>query len=319
MSSSQVICISHGEDADGLISAALIKRIKDAKIILATYDNLPEIFKEIKPPVMELYICDLNLREVVIPEVLRISKFCKITYIDHHPAEEGALDRIREAGITVYHSPLDCAAVLTYDYFREELGREPGRLAAYASWGDQFEDGPIATKLLNEYDRQMVQIEGLMLCYAISRIQNEDFRKGIINELSNLAFPHRIEGVPEAAVAHMEDVSKVIEMLPEKATVYGNLAYLRMDDDTPVGTVANLITDSIGVPVGLCYREKNDELANISIRSRRGYNFHLGNITRSIAREKKGYGGGHKRASGASIPLEHVMSFIKELNKAISD
>ncbi len=79
MSSSQVICISHGEDADGLTSAALIKRIKDAKIILATYDNLPEIFKEIKPPVMELYICDLNLREVVIPEVLRISNFCKIT------------------------------------------------------------------------------------------------------------------------------------------------------------------------------------------------------------------------------------------------
>ena len=319
MSASQVICISHGEDADGLTSAALIKRIKDAKIVLATYDNLPEIFQKIQPPVEELYICDLNLREVVIPEVLRISEFCNITYIDHHPAAEGALDRIREAGVTVYHSPLDCAAVLVYDYFREELGREPGRLAAYASWGDQFEDGPIATKLLNEYDRQMVQIEGLMLCYAITRTQNEEFRMGIVEELKNLAFPHRIEGVPEAALAHMENVSKLIEMLPKKAKIVGNLAYLKMEDETPVGTVANLITDSIGVPVGLSYREKGKDLANISIRSRRGYDFHLGTITRRIANEKQGYGGGHKRASGASIPLAQVMSFIEELNRAISD
>jgi len=38
-----------------------------------------------------------------------------------------------------------------------------------------------------------------------------------------------------------------------------------------------------------------------------------------IARDKLGYGGGHKRASGASIPLDQVMSFIEELNNAISD
>ena len=141
---------------------------------------------------------------------------------------------------------------------------------------------------------------------------------GIVEELTNLAFPHRIEGVPEAALAHMENVSKLIEMLPKKATVVGNLAYLKMEDETPVGTVANLITDSIGVPVGLSYREKSKDLANVSIRSRRGYDFHLGTITRRIAKEKQGYGGGHKRASGASIPLKHVISFIEELNKAIS-
>lgn len=64
---------------------------------------------------------------------------------------------------------------------------------------------------------------------------------------------------------------------------------------------------------------KNNDIANISVRSRRGYDFHLGTITRKLAWEKGGYGGGHKRASGASIPQENIMSFIEDLNKAISD
>ena len=317
MTAPRIVCISHGEDADGLTSAALIKRVKNADIILATYDDLPEALESIQEPTDELYITDLNLREAVIPEVIRIASFCNVTLIDHHPAGKGTLKKIEDAGVRVIHSPKDCAAVLVYNHFREELGREPGRLAAYASWADQFEDGPIAEQLLNEYDRQTVQAEGLMLAFAITRTQKSDFRMRVMNELTDLAFPHRIQGVPEASREHMEDMAKTIEEIPKQATIYGNLAYLMVKDETPIGTVANLITDALGVRVGLCYRQKSEDMVNISIRSRRGFNYHLGDITRRIAREKGGYGGGHKRASGASLPLSSIDDFIMELEKEI--
>jgi RecJ-like exonuclease len=317
MSTSRVVCISHGEDADGLVSAALIKRVKDAQVILSTYDDLPQALADIHHSIDELYITDLNLRESVIPEVLRIAEICKVILIDHHPAEEGTLDQIKEAGVTVYHSPRDCAAVLVYDYFKEDLGREPGRLAAYAAWADQFEDGPIAVSLLNEYDRQTVQAEGLMLAFAITRTQDSEFRMQIMEDLTAMAFPHRIKGVPEASWEHMENIAKMIEVIPEKATVYGNLAHLEMNDETPIGTVANLITDALGVRVGLCYKQKNSDMVNVSIRSKRGFTYHLGHITRRLAREMGGYGGGHKRASGASLPLLSIEEFIKELEKEI--
>jgi single-stranded DNA-specific DHH superfamily exonuclease len=317
MTTPRIVCISHGEDADGLTSAALIKRVKNADIILATYDDLPEALESIQEPTDELYITDLNLREAVIPEVIRIASFCNVTLIDHHPAGKGTLKKIEDAGVRVIHSPKDCAAVLVYNHFREELGREPGRLAAYASWADQFEDGPIAEQLLNEYDRQTVQAEGLMLAFAITRTQKSDFRMRVMYELTDLAFPHRIQGVPEASREHMEDMAKTIEEIPKQATIYGNLAYLMVKDEIPIGTVANLITDALGVRVGLCYRQKSEDMVNISIRSRRGFNYHLGDITRRIAREKGGYGGGHKRASGASLSLSSIDDFIMELEKEI--
>jgi hypothetical protein len=40
MSPPAIVCISHGEDADGITCAALLKRMKEARPILVTYDDL---------------------------------------------------------------------------------------------------------------------------------------------------------------------------------------------------------------------------------------------------------------------------------------
>ncbi len=317
MTDDRIICISHAEDADGLTCAALLKRLKGALPVLATYDDFEEILKGVKPPVSEVYICDLNIREALVNEILRINDFASVTILDHHPSKEGVLEKLVEGGVKLVHSPLDCASVLVYDHFREELGRGAGRLAAYAAWADQFEDGPIATLLLREYDRQLVQYEGLTLAHAIINRPTEEFKSLIIETLSVEEFPHRIPDITEAAKAQIEYKAGLIESVGEVASKRGNIAFVKAEEGWPIGTVAGLLMDAVGANVGLCYSEKDNAKINISIRSRRGFSFHLGEITQRIAESVGGFGGGHKRASGASISKSGLDGFLRDFEAAL--
>jgi single-stranded DNA-specific DHH superfamily exonuclease len=312
-----VICISHGEDADGITCAALLKRMKAAHPILVTYDDLKDSLRNIQPPLDEFYICDLNIRDDLVEEILRITGFTRVTLIDHHPTTTGILERLEKAGAEVVHDPRDCASVLLYNRFREELGREAGRMAAFAAWADQFEDGPIAEVLLREYDRQSVQHEGLLLAHALPQRSTKEFRARVLEAISRLEPPHRTPGVPEAALEHLEETARLIETLIGEAKRLRVLAYMKVDEGTSIGSVAGLITDAIGAQVGLCYKLKGD-LINISLRSRRGLPYHLGEITRRVATELGGFGGGHKRASGASIPGEAFERFLGEMDEALA-
>jgi len=317
MSPPAIICVSHGEDADGITCAALLKRLKAAHPILANYDDLKDSLRSIQPPLDELYMCDLNVRKDLVEEILRITGFARVTVIDHHPATPGILERLEKAGAEVVHDTRDCASVLLYDRFREELGREAGRMAAFAAWADQFEDGPIAEVLLREYDRQSVQHEGLLLAHALPQRPTKEFRTRVLEAISRLAPPHRTPGVPEAALEHLEETAALIETLTGKAKRLRVLAYMKADEGTSIGSVAGLITDAVGTQVGLCYKLKGD-LVNISLRSRRGLPYHMGEITRRVATGLGGFGGGHKRASGASIPGEALERFLEELDEALA-
>lgn len=319
MSGHKALCISHGEDADGLICAALLRRMRGASPILVTYDDFLEALKGVEPPVDELYICDLNIREALLEEILRINGFARVTIVDHHASVEGLLESLVERRVKVLHDVRDCTSVILYDHFREELGREAGRLAAYAAWADQFEDGPIASRLLWDYDRQFVQHEALILAHSIVRTQEPGFWSLIVDELSGLAFPHEIPGVVEAALAHLKESSEMIARLPAAATRLGRFAYVEAEGEEPIGTVANLIVDALGVEVGLCYKVKSGSKVSVSLRSRRGLAFHLGEITRRVAARRGGFGGGHKRASGASLPLQSLEGFIDDVAAELAE
>ena len=313
MSGHKALCISHGEDADGLICAALLRRMRDASSIPTTYDDLLDALKGVEPPIDELYICDLNIRETLVEEILRINEFAHITIIDHHASIEGLFESLIERGVKVLHDIKDCTSVILYDHFRDDLSREAGRLAAYAAWADQFEDGPIASRLLWDYDRQFVQHEALILAHAIVRTQQPEFWSTIVEWLSRLAFPHEIPGVVEKSLAYLRESSEMIARLPEAATRLGRIAYIEVKGEEPIGTVANLIVDALGVEVGLCYKVKSGSRVSVSLRSRRGLTFHLGEITRWLAARRDGFGGGHKRASGASLPLQSLEGFIGDI------
>lgn len=310
-------CVSHGEDADGLICAALLRRHRDASTMLITYDDLLDLLRSVEPTVEELYICDLNVREELVDEILRIRGFADITVVDHHPTREGVMGRLKLAGVTVVHSLLDCASALLYDHFRNKLGREAARLAAYAAVSDQFEDGPIASELLSGLDRQFVQHEALILAHALHRETTSGFRSLVVEELSRFSYPHRIEGVVEAALTHLEHMAGLMDILPAKASRLRRLAYVGAVDGTSTGSVASLLVDVMGVDVGVCYKRENEDNLNISIRGRRGLRIHLGEITRRLAERYGGFGGGHMRASGASIPARNPLKFIRDLGEEL--
>ena len=313
----KTICISHAEDADGLICAAYLRHLRNASIVLVIYDEFEDALKKVQPPVDEVYICDLNIREDLSEDITRISGFADVTIVDHHPTSEEALKRLEGSGIVVVYSPLDCAAMLLYHHFREELGREEARLAAYAAVSDQFEEGPLASKLLESLDRQFIQHEALILTHSLHRKAETGFRSSVVEELSKLTPPHRIEGTPEEALAYLEEVARLLEHLPKKASRMGRLAYIEAFDDAPLGAVAGLLIDAMDVDVGVCYKPGESGSMNLSIRGRRGLDVHLGVISKRLAENYNGFGGGHRRASGASIPKDSYMEFIKDIENAL--
>ena len=311
------ICVSHGEDADGLICAAILRHLKNASSQLATYDDFGDLLKSIQPSTEELYICDLNIREDLLGEIIRIANFARITIIDHHPMTIGVLESLKKSGVDVIHSLLDCASALLYEHFRCELGREAARLAAYAAISDQFEDGPIASGLLSRLDRQLVQHEALILTHALHRKTNDMFRSVVVDELSRFTFPHMIDGAIEEALAYLNQIAELLKILPTRATKMGKLAYVITPDEMSIGAVAGLLVDAMEVDVGICYKKGEKNNINISLRSRRGLQIHLGEVTRRLAERYGGFGGGHERASGASIPIESPIEFIKSLKKEL--
>jgi len=313
-----VVCISHAEDADGLICAAYLRLLRDAAITLATYDDFGEALRNVKAPIDEVYICDLNIREGIVEEISRINNFARVTIVDHHPSAQGLLKSLGESGVEIIHSLLDCTSILLYEHFREDLGREAARLAAYAAVSDYFEDGPGASKLLNRLDRHLVQHEALILTHALHRRSDTGFRLKVVEELSRLTIPHRIEGAPDAALAHLEHVSQLLESLPIVATNTGRLAYVEAMEGASIGSVAGLLIDSLGVDVGLCYKKEGRDSMSISIRAARGLDIHLGKISRRLAGRFGGFGGGHSRASGASIPQNSYMKFIEALDSELT-
>ncbi len=304
--------ITHGDDPDGLVCAALLRRLFGTETILANYDDLEEALGGIEPGYDSLYITDLNLREALVPQIERIRGFATVTIIDHHPMEPTLSAWLRSLGVEIIHDTSDCASALVYDHFKEQLEKDAARLAAYAAVNDMFEDGPIASKLMDGMDRKFVGHEALLLGSALGSDQSKPFKERIVEELSRYAYPHRIRGVVEAAMSQLEKIVRIKETVPGRAKILGRLAYMECGEDLSTGEVANIVMDTLLVPVGLCWKEQG-EMVNISMRGERRLPEHLGDIASRLSKRHGGFGGGHARASGAKVPRAKLDAFLADL------
>ena len=176
--------ITHGDDVDGLTCGAFIKRLNDCEIYLANYDNFEHALDIVQRPVDVLYICDLNIRESLESELDRINEFAEINIIDHHQMDLALYQRLVEKGIKVTLDTKDCAGVLCYTLFSDELGIEAKRMAAYAAISDMFENGPNAIEILSHMDRKFIQHEAQILTHALAADQTLDFKRHVLEELS---------------------------------------------------------------------------------------------------------------------------------------
>jgi nanoRNase/pAp phosphatase (c-di-AMP/oligoRNAs hydrolase) len=304
--------ITHGDDVDGLTCGALLIHLFDANITLANYDDLEEALTGIGKDVDRLFITDLNLREALLPLIKGITTHASVTIIDHHPMEKSLAEQLRGLCVEIVHDTKDCASVLVYNYFREKFDVGAARLTVYAAVSDMFEDGPIASRLMDGMDRKFVQYEALMLSAALSNDQSESFKRRLLEELSHYAYPHRIRGVVEASVSQLEKIVKIKEIVPVRARVIGRLAVMKCSDESSTGEVANIVMDTLLIPVGMCWKEQG-EMVNISIRGERKLPEHLGDLATRVSKKYGGFGGGHARASGAKIPRDKLDAFIHDL------
>ncbi|MCK4317645.1 hypothetical protein KAW53_02685, partial [Candidatus Bathyarchaeota archaeon] len=260
---------------------------------------------------------DLNIREALVPDLMRIREFADVNIIDHHQMSDELMARLRDAGISVVLDTRDCAGVLVYDVFREGLGQGAARIAAYAAISDMFEDGPLGSQILAKIDLKFAQHEAQILTHALSMNQTIDFKRVILDELSRYGYPHRIPGSVDLAVQCLEEMTEMKENISAEAVSVGRLAHMAAVNEYSTGGTANLIIDTLGVDVGVSYKE-NGEYVNVSLRGELGLPEHLGDISRDLGEKYGGFGGGHQRASGVKIPKAHLEAFLADLIEIFS-
>ena len=291
--------------------------MKGGEIYLANYDNLENALDKVRPPVDTLYICDLNIRDSLEPELRRIGEFATINIIDHHQMSPGLMEKLQEMGVNIRLDTDDCAGVLVYDTFKDELGFEARRIAAYAAISDMFENGPLADPILSKMDRKFTQHEAQLLTHALSSDQTIEFKRMVMNELSKYSYPHRIEGVVEKAIQCLEEMTRIKEIIPESAEVIGRVAIMEATGDNSTGSISNLLIDTLGVDVGISFKA-NDEYYNLSLRGEKELKEHLGDISKELGLKYDGFGGGHQRASGIKVPKENLKPLLNELVSRIN-
>lgn len=312
-----VLSIVHGDDADGLTCGAFLKRVKGGEVYLANYDNLVKALQSVKPPIDMLYICDLNIRDALESELLRIREFANIHIIDHHQMSPEFMERLRKAGVKIRLETQDCASVLVYDTFKDQLGQEGKRLAAYAAISDMFEDGPLGDQVLAKLDRKFAQHEAQLLTHALSADQTMDFKRLVLEELSKYSYPHRIPGLVKKAIQCLEEMTQMKELIPEHVEVRGRIAFMESINDYSTGGISNLLIDTLGTDVGISYKA-NGEHYNMSLRGEKMLKEHLGDLCNEIASKYGGFGGGHKRACGMKIPKEHLQAVLDEFDARLN-
>jgi len=213
-----VLSIIHGDDADGITCGAFLKRVKGGEVYLANYDNLENSLQKVNPPVDTLYICDLNIRDALEPELLRIREFSDIHIIDHHQMSPEFMERLKDSGVKIRLETEDCASVLVYDTFKDQLGQEGKRLAAYAAISDMFENGPLGDQIMSRLDRKFAQHEAQLLTHALGADQTMEFKRLVLEELSKFGYPHRIPGLVEKAIQSLEEMTQMKELIPASQT-----------------------------------------------------------------------------------------------------
>jgi len=315
--SQKIMCVSHLKDVDGCVCAAVIRSAIQANFMLTNYGNIITCLSKIRQSYDHVYICDLGLSENHIPSINRVRQFADVTYIDHHQLNPNIIAALQGLGVEVVHDTQDCASILTYQLFQEYLSHETGILPCYSAISDRLESGPQAQILLNQYDRDFVLFETMLLTYAIEQADIA-FKKRVVNQLAKLKYPHQIKDVSTLALEQLSKITALRTDLPLKAKTLQNLTYIEMQGES-LGAIANLLLDVCNADVSVSYNHDPNKLhSDLSIRGKSHMLIDLGMLTSNIAKKLGGFGGGHALASGARVPSDKVIDFIKSLDSQIS-
>ncbi len=318
----KIICVSHQEDADGISSAALIKQAFGGDTILVDYPGIMDVLESLRndEKLKKLFICDLGLNTqtndsfVALLTELR-KKRISVTYVDHHEIDSKVAAKLKKIKVKLIHDTSECTSVLIYDAFKKKLTEHSPFIAVCGAITDYMENKPIASKLLQMYDRQFALVNATVLTYNIVGHQKEsDYLLYLVDELSESKFPHEIPNTFANAQLQVEKLAEIMSKVKKSMKVLKNLAYMEMLDSGASGAV-NFVLGFSGKNTGIAYKERVDKgIYAVSVRGSSSCKIHLGRLVSSVSAKFGGSGGGHDKACGAVIPKNNIKKFLREMN-----
>ena len=323
----KLICISHKEDNDGISSAALIRQAFGGDAILVDYPGQMDAIRQVATDekLKTLFICDLGLSKNTQDEFINLLSNLRknkvsVTYIDHHDIDPNVVKALEKIKVKVIHNVNECTTVQVYDAFKSKLNDHASFVACCAAITDYMEERPVASKLLQMYDRQFALISATTMTYNIVGHQKDpDYLLYLVEELADSKFPHDIPNTYEFAQLQVEKLAQIIAKVKQGMKTMKNLGYMEILDSGASGAV-NFVMGLSKKDVGVAYKERVDHgIYAVSVRGSKNCKVHLGKIVNLLASELGGSGGGHDKACGAVIPKPKIKKFITELNKKIKN
>jgi len=324
----KILCISHMEDADGISSAALIKQAFGGDTILVDYPGMIDVLETLRndEKLKKLFICDLGLNSQnsdcfvdILSELTK--KRVSITYIDHHNLNSKIITKLKKNKVKLIHDITECTSVLVYNAFKKKLSEHSIFIAVCGAITDYMENRPIASKLLQIYDRQFALINATVLTYNIvghQRKQDIDYLYYLVDELSESKFPHDIPNTYEFAQIQVGKLAEIIAKVKASMKVSKNLGHMEVLDSGASGA-ANFVLGFSRKEVAITYKERIDKgIYAVSVRGSASCKTHLGKLVSVISSELGGSGGGHDKACGAVVPKDKIKKFISEMNSRLN-
>jgi RecJ-like exonuclease len=321
----KTICVSHKEDADGISSAALIKQAFGGDCVLVDYPGMVDALELLRndKKLKKLFICDLGLNKQINDNFVELltelrKKRVSVTYIDHHDIDSKVITKLKKIKVKLIHNISECTSVLVYDTFKKKLSEHSSFIAACGAITDYMENKPVASKLLQMYDRQFALVNATVLTYNIVGHQKDpDYLLYLVDELSESKFPHEIPNTYEFAQIQVGKLAEIMSKVRKSMKVSKNLAHMEVLDSGASGAV-NFVLGFSGKDVGVAYKERVDKgIYAVSVRGSPSCKTHLGRLVSSVAADLGGSGGGHDRACGAVIPKEKMKKFLREMNSKL--
>ncbi len=314
-------CVSHKKDVDGLGSAAMAAAATGGEVILSDYDDFVANLRRIPDDADRVVITDIGADSADFPiylaEVKRLAKHADVTHIDHHFMSDKAKRQVRRAGVRLIHDTSECASMLTYKTFKDELPERARLIALCGAVTDYMDDSAMTKRLMEQGDRQFVLLEATMLAAALGRKASEEgFAEAIVGELAKMKHPHEIAGVPQAAVEQLQVEARLGEVVKAQGKRMGRLAYM-VTTEYSTGNVAKLLIGAFEVPVGVAMKQKQAGWYEVSLRSTSEARVHLGTTIGRISARLGGSGGGHRKAAGCRIPVSRVDEMLGALSKRV--
>jgi len=321
----KILCVSHKEDADGISSAALIKQAFGGDTILVDYPGMMDELEALRNDVKlkKLFICDVGLNKQTNDSFVDLltelrKKRISVTYVDHHDIDPKVSTKLKKIKVNLIHDISECTAVLVYDAFKKKLSEHSTFIAACGAITDYMENRPIASKLLQMYDRQFALVNATVLTYNIVGHQKDpDYLLYLVDELSESKFPHELPNTYEFAQIQVGKLAEIMSKVRKSMKVSKNLAHMEVLDSGASGAV-NFVLGFSGKNVGIAYKERTDKgIYAVSVRGSPSCKTHLGRLVSSVTAKIGGSGGGHDKACGAVIPKDKLKKFLYEMNSQL--